>query len=311
MTKCWEHKGAVLATLALVLVACANPPPAPMPVPPPALPPPVAPQPPTPPAPPAQEPITPAQAKAQAQKLTSDAVTQLDNGQEAGARRTLEHALALDPLSDQAKKLMDQINADPQVELGAAFFRYTVQREETLSKIAQQYLGDRLRFWILAKYNDIPIPNRLQAEQVIKIPVKSRPPAPPRAGPSSPASSDKAPKDPAPDPPTPRSASAALVKQGMDREASGDLAAAYEAFREAAERDSGNKDAAMHRDRVRQTLVGRYEREANQAFQRQKLDEAIDKWDRVLQLEPNNRKAKLERERAVDLRNRIENFGAK
>ena len=67
----------------------------------------------------------------------------------------------------------------------------------------------------------------------------------------------------------------------------------------------------MHRDRVRQTLVGRYEREANQAFQRQKLDEAIDKWDRVLQLEPNNRKAKLERERAVDLRNRIENFGAK
>jgi nucleoid-associated protein YgaU len=59
---------------------------------------------------------------------------------------------------------------------GGRIFPLHVQREETLSKIAQQYLGDRLRFWILAKYNDIPIPNRLQAEQVIKIPVKSRHP---------------------------------------------------------------------------------------------------------------------------------------
>ncbi len=77
-------------------------------------------------------------------------------------------------------------------------------------------------------------------------------------------------------------------------------------------RDPGNKDAASQRDNMRQALARRYEREAAQAFQRQNLDEAISKWDRVLALEPNNQKAKLERERALDLRKKMsEKFGAK
>ena len=65
---------------------------------------------------------------------------------------------------------MDQIKADPQKELGTTFFRYTVQRDDSLSKIAQQYLGDRFKFHILAKYNDIANPSKLAAGQVIKIP---------------------------------------------------------------------------------------------------------------------------------------------
>ena len=71
---------------------------------------------------------------------------------------------------------MDQIKADPQKELGAVFFRYTVQRDDSLSKLAQQYLGDRFRFHILAKYNDIPNPSKLAAGQVIKIPGRAPPP---------------------------------------------------------------------------------------------------------------------------------------
>ena len=71
---------------------------------------------------------------------------------------------------------MDQIKADPQKELGATFFRYTVQRDDSLSKIAQQYLGDRFRFHILAKYNDIANPSKLAAGQVIKIPGRAPPP---------------------------------------------------------------------------------------------------------------------------------------
>ena len=51
---------------------------------------------------------------------------------------------------------------------------------------------------------------------------------------------------------------------------------------------------------------------AAQSFQRQNLDDAISKWDRILALEPNNQKAKLERERAIDLRKKMsEKFGAK
>ena len=46
------------------------------------------------------------------------------------------------------------------------------------------------------------------------------------------------------------------------------------------------------------------------AFQRQNLDLAITKWDRILELDPANQKAKLERDRALDLKKRMsEKFG--
>ena len=72
----------------------------------------------------------------------------------------------------------------------------------------------------------------------------------------------------------------------------------------------GNRDAVTQRDAVKQALIRRYEREAVQAFQRQNLDQAIARWNSVLELDPNNQKAKLERERASDLKKRMaEKFG--
>ena len=219
------------------------------------------------------------------------------------------------PTNDLAKKLMEQIKADPQKELGVVFFRYTVQRDDSLSKLAQQYLGDRFRFHILAKYNEIANPSRLAAGQVIKIPGKAPAPTPAVARPVTPpveAAADEAAKAAATESTTPHGASVALMQQGLDQQKSGNLEGAYDSFREAAVRDPGNKDAATQRDNMRQALARRYEREAAQAFQRQNLDEAISKWDRVLALEPNNQKAKLERERALDLRKKMsEKFGAK
>ena len=120
--------------------------------------------------------ISPAQAKAQSQQFALQAVDQLQNGDEAGARQTLGKALSLDPANDIAKKMNDQIGADAQKELGATFFRYTVQKDDSLSKLAAQYMGDRFRFYILAKYNDIANPSRLAAGQVIKIPGRAPPP---------------------------------------------------------------------------------------------------------------------------------------
>ncbi|MCC7325502.1 MAG: LysM peptidoglycan-binding domain-containing protein [Burkholderiales bacterium] len=306
--------GPLLAALALALSGCATAPaPEPAPAPAPAPPPPVvvAPEPPKPAPPPVPE-LTPAQAKAQAQKLTLDAIAELQNGDEPAAQRMLEQALALDPGSDLAKKLMEQIKADPQKELGAVFFRYTVQRDDSLSKIAQQFMGDRYKFYILARYNDIANPGHLAAGQVIKVPGKA--PAP-GAMPPRPAAADapeETPKAAIVEPATPRNASAALMQQGRELQKAGDLEGAYDAFREASLRDPGNRDALMQRDALRGQLARRYEREAAQAFQRQNLDVAIGKWDRVLALEPNNQKAKLERERAIDLRKKLaEKFGAK
>ncbi len=107
----------------------------------------------------------------------------------------LDKASALDPSNDLARKLSDQIKADAQKELGPTFFRYTVQRDDSLSKIAAAYLGDRFRFYILAKYNDIANPSRLAAGQVIKIPGRERPPA--TAAGARPGAAPAAPTEPA------------------------------------------------------------------------------------------------------------------
>ncbi|MFO1310806.1 MAG: LysM domain-containing protein [Burkholderiales bacterium] len=305
---------ASLMVAAILVAGCATPePPKPAPAPPPPAP--VAPPPePVKPPPPPEPQLTPAQAKAQAQKLTVEAISQLQNGDEPGAQKSLEEAIKLDPSGDLARKLMDQIKADPQKELGTVFFRYTVQRDDSLSKIAQQYLGDRYKFYILARYNDIANPSKLAAGQVIKVP--GRAPAPGTPKPPAPSSAPEPPADDAAakatETATPRSAANQLMQQGADLAKAGNLEGAYDAYREAALRDPGNRDAALQRDATRTQLARRYEREAAQAFQRQNLDEAINKWDRVLALEPGNQKAKLERERAIDLRKKLnEKFGAK
>ena len=260
------------------------------------------------PAAPAAPEIPPAEAKPMAAKLALQAVDQLQVGDEAAAKSTIEQALKLDPANELAKKLLDQINADAQRELGAVFFRYTVQPADTLSKLAQQYMGDRFRFWILAKYNDIGNPSRLAAGQVIKIPGRQPATPPPVAEPSTQPAAAPAPA-PAPEP---RPELADAMKRGAEQEKAGNLEAAYATYVDAASRDPTAQDAAKKRDATKVALIRQLDREASQAFQRQNLDLAITKWDRVLELDPNNKNARLKREQALDLKKRMaEKFGGK
>ena len=118
--------------------------------------------------------------KRQAQGAALQAATLLDEGKEAEARANLDRALKLDPKNELAKTLLNSITADPEQELGAKFFRYTVKSRDTLSKIAEQYLKDQYKFYLLARYNGIAVPRALQAQQVIKVPgTKPLPPPPP------------------------------------------------------------------------------------------------------------------------------------
>ena len=295
---------AAVAITAAIAVGCATPPPPP---PKPAEPAVVeAPKP----AAPAEPALPPAQAKAQAQKMAIEAVDLLQNGDEANARSVLEKATALDPANDLARKLLDQIKADAKTELGATFFRYTVQKDDSLSKIAQAYMGDRFKFYILAKYNDIAIPSRLSAGQVIKVPGKAPATPPPSARPGAPQTAEPAPAPAAEPEPAPAKAASSLMQQGMAQQKSGNLEAAYASFSEAARNEPGNRDAVLQRDAVKVALVRKYDREALQAYQRQNLDLAIKKWDQILEIDPNNQKAKLERERAVELKKKMsEKFG--
>jgi tetratricopeptide (TPR) repeat protein len=300
---------AVAAAMPVILGACATPP-APPAAPVPEAPPPVV----QPVAAPVPE-LSPAQAKAQAQKLAIEAVDELQNGDETAARATLDKALALDATNDLARKLSEQIRADAQKELGAVYFRYTVQRDDSLSKLAQQYLGDRFRFYILAKYNDMANPARLAAGQVIKIP--GRAPVAVAPAPVAPAKPPEMTETVARPPVADAEAKlrddvAEALRRGRELEAKGNLEAAYAAMNDAALRFPGNDAVARQRDATRAALIRAYDREAAQAFQRQNLDLAIAKWDRVIELDPDNRKARLERERAQDLKKRMnDKFGAK
>jgi len=277
----------------------------------------VAAQPPTPvAAPPA--PRTEAQVredKAQAQKLALESIDQLQGGDEASARATLDRAQALDPNNELAHKLSEQIRADPLKELGAANFRYTVQPDDSLSKLAQRFLGDRLRFYILARYNDIANPSRVQVGQVIKIPGKEPPPA--TATMARPGQRGAEPVETLAKPggePEGKLASEAerIYRQGVAQRSAGDLDAAYLAFNDASHREPSNAEYAKQAEATRRELVRRYDRDASQAFQRQNLDLAIKNWDRVLALDPGNQKARLERARAEDLKKRLQDkFGAK
>lgn len=271
--------------------------------------------------------------------MAIQAVDLLQNGDEAGARSVLDKAATLDPSNDLVRKLLDQIKADAQKELGATYFRYTVQRDDSLSKLAAAYLGDRFKFYLLAKYNDIANPSRLAAGQVIKIPGKERAPlAAPGTRPSAagtpvpgtapatasePASSAPAaaapPVPPMPAAPVapaaiaetvPQTPAAKLMEQGRAQQKAGKLDDAYASFNDAIRAEPGNRDAIMQRDGVKAQLIRNYDREAQQAFQRQNLDLAIKKWDQILALDPNNQKARLERERALELKKKLsEKFG--
>ncbi len=261
------------------------------------------------PAPPVVEPTR--DARAQSQRTAMEAVDQLQNGDEATARATLERALSMDPGNDLAKRLLDQIRADAQHELGATFFRYTVQPDDSLSKLAQRFLGDRFRFYILAKYNDIANPSRLHTGQMIKIPGKEPPPVAVPARPPEVAKPAEPVEPKAAEEPKVGDAER-LYKQAMAQKQAGDLDAAFVSLRDANRREPSNATYSKQLELTRVDLVKRYDRAATQAFQRQNLDLAIKNWDRVLDVDPNNQKAKLERARAEDLKKRMqEKFGTK
>ncbi|MBC7768834.1 MAG: LysM peptidoglycan-binding domain-containing protein, partial [Phycisphaerales bacterium] len=98
------------------------------------------------------------------------AVDYLGDGQEAHARAELSAALELSPNSSSARRLMQQIDSDPRELLGQRARSYTVQPGETMSQLAERFLGDSLMFYALARYNGLDAPNQLSAGQSLSIP---------------------------------------------------------------------------------------------------------------------------------------------
>ena len=196
----------IAAGAALVLAACATTKPAPPQVAEVAAPTPVAAAEPEP-APQAVAPAVPARDRIR------QAVDLLGRGQSVEARAELALLLAEHPGNSVGKTLIDQIDKDPKALLGARNYPYKVRPGETLSALAERFLGDPLLFYALARYNGIERPDTNEAGRTLLIPG-----TPKRAVPASPTQAKPTPvADPARANGLRRTALEAMNSGGIDR----------------------------------------------------------------------------------------------
>jgi len=94
----------------------------------------------------------------------------LDNGNEGQALVELQAYLLEVPGSSSVKRLIEQINTDPSEYFPKDYFTVELKSGASLSTLAKKYLGSALRFYALAKYNNISNPSRVNIGQQIKIP---------------------------------------------------------------------------------------------------------------------------------------------
>jgi tetratricopeptide (TPR) repeat protein len=93
------------------------------------------------------------------------------------AEAELNAILQEDPGHRVAADLKEQLTADPQQyvtqKYGGQSFKYSVKNGESISLIAKRYMGNTLKFVILARYNDIDEPKSVNVGTVLRIPGKA------------------------------------------------------------------------------------------------------------------------------------------
>jgi LysM repeat protein len=125
-------------------------------------------------------------------------------GEIRAAQKRIKAALKRDPLDPSVRLLRDSIEREPVELLGPNSFEHVVRPGETISSLAQQFLGNRLKAYQLGRYNGLSAPFDLRPGQTVRIPGTEqrvqparRVPVPPRAapqpGPSAPAKPATAP----------------------------------------------------------------------------------------------------------------------
>ncbi|WP_404338565.1 LysM peptidoglycan-binding domain-containing protein [Sphingomonas sp. MMS12-HWE2-04] len=99
-------------------------------------------------------------------------------GDKRGAEKQLKALLRREPMNPNLLLLSQSASKDPQELLGPNNYPYAVRTDETIEDIAEHLLGNRLKAYQLARYNQLPTPVRLVAGQTLRIPG-----APPRPKP--------------------------------------------------------------------------------------------------------------------------------
>lgn len=186
----------------------------------------------------------------------------LMQGNQGEARKQLKAVLKRDPRDAEAQMLLQSMDGDAREQLGPQNYNYTVRTGDTISGLAQRFLGNRLKGYQLARYNDLKTPVTLAPGQTLRIPgTPPRPPEPVRRPDPTPTPPRPAPSAPAPTPAKPKSPAAPVANPAAARQAraaglaalnQGKVAQAVIMLRRAAALDPGN--ALIARD------LGRAER---------------------------------------------------
>ena len=116
-----------------------------------------------------------------AREHIQNAMNALQMGQEANAKTELDTALRQDPENKVARSLLAQIQTDPAKYFGSPdSFSYILQPGDTLTSLAQRFLDEPLKFYILARFNGITDPSQMAPGRTLRIPGKkmSNVPAP-------------------------------------------------------------------------------------------------------------------------------------
>lgn len=289
-------------------------------------------------------------ARTQAEDLTiAEIIEALQEGDVERAGLALDRFLEGEPGHRVARSLRGQLDADPQEELGSAYFSHTVKPGETLGQLARQYLGDANRFLILARYNDIDQPSRLLAGQRLRIPETAAREAPDaraerldeqlaalgggddeeaylraieadlEAGRYEEArdgirrartQTDSAPREQRLDKLERKADSRYWARRGHEARDAGNADAALAAYDRALEANPGHDGAREAREELREQRKEALHAAAIRRYRNQDLAEAIALWDEALELDPGFEAARGYRLRALELQRRLERLGS-
>lgn len=94
----------------------------------------------------------------------------LDQGEGKAARKRIVAALKRNPMNPSLLVLRDSLDRDPVELLGPTSHAYTVRAGDTMTGLAERFLGNRLKAYQLARYNAVATPAALAPGHVLRIP---------------------------------------------------------------------------------------------------------------------------------------------
>lgn len=266
---------------------------------------------------------TPAAAPAPSAPATSDTSPRLSlstivnrdlqNGHYQEGEKALRRYLQEHPGDRAAQFYLRQLTQDPKQLLGAASTLHVVQPGESYSTLASKYLGDQNLFLALARYNGSTNPSLIRVGSTLHLPVNQNdaaaaaPVAP--AQPSSATAASAAPAIPAaPVATNPGQRAQQLESQSIALYRQGHRDQALTLFDQALALNPQLKSSDPDFAALSRSWVANSHQQAMVFYLDQHLDQAIALWNRILVVDPGYEPAVVYRTRALELRQRLQQY---